>query len=208
VKKKIGTKTIHVNGLLRLSLYSKRFGAANPAAPPSFERRMAHLTGKNMAIDGRSAPALLPSPKPIADARESAGDARQPVADDRQPIADHRAGIMNRWRMAAGRTDPFGCRPVRSSSKMPGFFRTLANCLELRRAVYHYSVTSRHTTTPWAFGRVGCRPFNDEVFTSKRGATTIRVGKGLTVLRSTPRIFTLVRVQSVAPGARAQGGDE
>jgi hypothetical protein len=43
VAKKTGTKTIHVNHLLRISMYSVRFGAASLDASQGSERRMAQL---------------------------------------------------------------------------------------------------------------------------------------------------------------------
>jgi hypothetical protein len=53
VDKKVGTKTIHVNGLLRVFMYSKRFGAADLDASQGLERRMVHPTAATKSLAGR-----------------------------------------------------------------------------------------------------------------------------------------------------------
>jgi len=72
-------------------------------------------------------------------------------------------------------------RPL-SNRRESIFHSGVANCLEMRRTRFHYSVIGRHATDSLAFGYVAGRPLNDEVPASKS--------------------------EVADPGAYAQGGDE
>jgi hypothetical protein len=62
------------------------------------------------------------------------------------------------------------------------FLSPVANCLEMRRIAFHYSVIGRHATDSPAFGYVARLPLNDEVSASHS--------------------------EVADPGAHAQGGDD
>jgi hypothetical protein len=86
--------------------------------------------------------------------------------------------------------DRYGCKQPRTnmaahrlSIRLESIFRSCAaNCLEMPRSGFHYSVIGRHAPALLASGRFRCHPLNDEVSTSHS--------------------------EVVAPGVIAQGGDK
>ena len=138
MSKTFGTKTIHVNRLLRLSMYSERFGVADPDAPQGLERRMMHLTASSTAppIRGRYTSLRLAM-----------------LVPERPSEQKH---------TAAGRSLPRF--PARSDLKSSSH---IANSLDICSAGFHYSVIDGRAVALPASGNVGYRPLNDEVPASK-----------------------------------------
>lgn len=124
-----GNKTRHVNGPLRLLLYSMCSGAADPAASRGLERRMMHLTASSVA--STLSRASTPSPDLL-------------LVED----GLHRYKIYfssPSFRRSVGGHDPV----IRSRTR---------NFLEIFSVGFHYSVSSRFTWAYLAFGYVGCGP--------------------------------------------------
>lgn len=152
MNKKIGTKTIHVNRLLRLSMYSERFGVTDPDAPQGLERRMMHLTARRTVPPIRGRSTSIPFGMPLAIL----------VADG---PGDHKHS-------APGRS--LRRFPVRSDSD---FRSHTANSLDICSGGFHYSVIDGRAAALPASVNVGCRPLNDEVPASKSKVEAAGTGR-------------------------------
>ena len=169
VNKNSGTKTIHVNGLLRLSMYAKRFGAPGPEAPQGLERRMPQptaITTRSTAI--RRAAVLQRSivrPRPKKHVLDEYRSPRLSWPGLSSPSLPH--------------PRPSSLRPApRRHTVQPHrvFCSRDPNCLDMPGAAFHYSVIGRNATVAPAAEYTCRRPLNDAIpaLKSRRGVSTCR----------------------------------